>query len=353
MSESQLISRPASPPIQAGRRRMALALPVLACGLMLPSARAATAAAPDLYQVSRPLMGTQLDLALHGKNPSTLADAADAALREMARLEAMMSRYRPDSALNAIQLGAGLHEVAVPPELMQVLLMARQAAQCNPGQFDPTVGSLCDWDFDPAHPHLPEPAQIARQLPLVNAQHLILNPRRSTAYLTQRGMRLDLGGIAKLPILQAGMDVLQQHGVRHAMINGGGDVLVSSPPDQRPWRIGLRDPRQPERLLGSIALHRGFVASSGDYERYFMHDGQRMHHILDPKTGYPAHGPHGVVLVSEQLSEINGLGAAIMVAGAEAGRRQLAGMPHTDALIAGAGQGIWLSAGMQQRLQAV
>ena len=164
-------------------------------------------------------------------------------------------------------------------------------------------------------------------------------------------MRIDLGGIAKLPILQAGLRVLKDHGIRNAMLNGGGDVLVSGQLQGRDWRVGLRDPRAPERILGTVNLSEGFVAASGDYERFFIRDGQRFHHILDPHTGQPTSGPHGVALIARTLEDINGLGAAIMVAGAEAGRTMLKPLKSVDALIVEPDQGLWLSPGMAQRLK--
>jgi thiamine biosynthesis lipoprotein len=275
--------------------------------------------------------------------------AATAAFDEMGRLADMMSRYRSDSALNAINLAAGLQPVRVAPELLQVLQMAQRASLASNGAFDATVGALRGWDFDASHPSMATAQQIAAQLPLVGANGLILNERLSTAYLIKRGMRLDLGGIAKLPIMQAGMRQLLAHGVVNAMINGGGDVLVNGQLNGRDWRIGLRDPRQPDHLLGVVALSHGFVASSGDYERFFIHEGKRLHHILDPKNGYPTQGPHGVTLISDKLEAINGLGAAIMVAGAEAGRARLQKMTGVDALIVGADSQLWTSRGMAQR----
>ena len=161
---------------------------------------------------------------------------------------------------------------------------------------------------------------------------------------------MDLGGIAKLPILQAGLRKLKNRGVVNAMINGGGDVLVTGQLHGRPWRVGLRDPRQPSQLLGVVALSEGFVAASGDYERFMVQGGKRLHHILDPKTGYPSTGPHGVTLISEQLEPINGLGTALMVAGAQAGRTRVANTPGVDALIVDADNSLWLSPGMAQRL---
>lgn len=334
---------------QLGRRQVAFALPWLACGLVIAPVQARS----DVHQVSQTLMGTRVDLTLQGDDPSVLPVVAQAALAEMARLSDMMSRYHSTSALNAINLAAGVQPVAVPPELMQVLQMARQAAQASGGGFDATVGSLRDWDFSAEHPTMPTAQQIATQLRWVDQKHgLVLDPAAGTAYLTQRGMRLDLGGIAKLPILQAGMQTLRQRGVSNAMINGGGDVLVAGQLNGKPWHIGLRDPRQPQQLLGTVALNDGFVAASGDYERFFMLGKRRMHHILDPKTGYPTQGPHGVALISTQLESINGLGAAIMVAGAKAGRARVEKIAGVDALIADADNRLWLSPGMARRLAA-
>ncbi|MDO9166203.1 MAG: FAD:protein FMN transferase [Rhodoferax sp.] len=336
-----------SDPIQLGRRRIAFALPLLACGLVVAPVQARA----DVHQSSRALMGTRVDLTLQGDDASALPIAAEAAFAEMTRLADMMSRYRSTSVVSAINLLAGLQPVPVPPELMQVLLMARQAAQSSGGDFDTTVGSLQDWNFDPRQPSIPSARQIADQLSLVDQKNgLVIDERAGTAYLSKRGMRLDLGGIAKLPILQAGMRQLQRHGVVNAMINGGGDVLVTGQLNGRPWRVGLRDPRQPDKLLGVVALSQGFVAASGDYERFVMHEGKRLHHILDPKTGYPTTGPHGVTLISDQLEAINGLGTAIMVAGAEAGRARVAGTPGLDALMVDADSRLWLSPGMALRL---
>ena len=330
--------------VRLKRRRLALALPLLACGLVVAPVQARA----DMHQSARILMGTRLDLTLQGDDTAALASAADAAFAEMTRLADMMSRYRSNSVLNAINLAAGVQPVQVPPEMLQVLKMARQASLSSGGAFDATVGSLRDWNFDADNPSIASAEQIAAQLPLVGASGLVINERLGTAYLSKRGMRLDLGGIAKLPILQAGMRQLQAHGVRHAMINGGGDVLVNGQLNGRDWRIGVRDPRQPDRLLGVVALNKGFVAASGDYERFVMHEGKRLHHILDPHTGYPSKGPHGVTLISDRLEAINGLGAAIMVAGAGAGRARLQKMAGVDALIVDGDNTLWTSPGMQQ-----
>ena len=167
-------------------------------------------------------------------------------------------------------------------------------------------------------------------------------------------MALDLGGIAKLPILEAGMKVLRSEGVENALINGGGDVLTHGLWQGRPWRVGLRDPRSPERLLGVVGVAgAGVVASSGDYERFFFHQGQRQHHVLNPRTGRPASGVHGVSLVARDVAAVNGLGAALMVQGPQAGRALAQRMPGLAVLIAEQDGGVWQSTAMSALLEPV
>jgi thiamine biosynthesis lipoprotein len=330
-----------------GRRRLLSCLPLLATALFLKPARAD----PTVHQSSRTLMGTRVDMTVQAQSAAVSEVAMSAAFSEMSRLSDVMSRYHVTSAVSALHLASGLQPVALEPEMMRVLKMAQRMSQRSQGAFDVTVGAFEGWRFDSTQAGVPDAAEIARELPLVNYRDLVLDDAADTAYLRRRGMRVDLGGIAKLPILQAGMQVLKQHGLHNAMLNGGGDVLVSGQLQGRDWRVGVCDPRAPHRLIGTIELSEGFVASSGDYERFFMRNGHRYHHILDPKTGQPTDGPHGVTLVSRQIEDINGLGAAIMVAGPGAGRRLLAPLSGVDALIMQADQQLWLSPGMAQRMK--
>lgn len=296
-------------------------------------------------------MGTRVDMTLQGGRNADLTQAADAAYSEMTRLANMMSRYQSTSPLNAINLMAGLQPVKVPTELMQVLLMAKRTHQASHGDFDATVGSLRGWNFDANNPAIPDAEKIAHQLRLVGqSKGLVLDEHSGTAFLRVRGMALDLGGIAKLPILNAGMQQLRAHGVDNVMINGGGDVLVNGAMNGRPWRVGVRDPREPVKVIGEVAMTQGFIAASGDYERYFMHQGRRFHHVLDPKTGYPSQGTRGVALVSDKLEDINGLGTAIMVGGKAAAKDALARAPGVHALVANSDNSLWLSAGMRHHL---
>lgn len=333
---------------EAGRRRCLAGLgglSLLVTGLFVRPALAD----PAVRRVSRPLMGTRVDIAVQSAGDRDAQVGIDAAFAEMARLERLMSRYRPDSQVSALARAAGRNPVRVAPELLAVLRSAAQLSARSHGAFDATVGAFSGWRFDGRDGNLPGDAELARERQLVDYRQVILDAARGEAMLARPGMRLDLGGIAKLPILDAGMQTLRRHGLHDAMINGGGDVIASGRLHGRDWRVGVRDPRAPQRLIGVLAVSDAVVASSGDYERCFLRNGLRYHHILDPDTGLPSGGPHGVTLVARDVASVNGLGAAIMVAGEAAGRRLLAG--PVDALIAGAGQP-WMSAGMALRLAA-
>jgi thiamine biosynthesis lipoprotein len=302
-------------------------------------------------QESRPLMGTVVEAIAEGPDQAALRAGLEAAYREMNRLSDMMNHYDPKSVVSAINDAAGVRPVATPPELAEVLAMARRVSSRTRGAFDVTIGSLRGWRFRQDDPRMPEAEQIARQLGLVNWRKLRLE--NDAAFLEKPGMRIDVGGIAKIYILRAGARVLERSGAERALVNGGGDVVAAGREGAAPWRIGVRDPRAPGKLLGAVELRRGFVASSGDYERYFERGGRRYHHILDPRTGYPSEGPRGVTLVAERLEALNGLGVAIMVLGRKEGELLVNATPGLDALIAERDGSLWMTKGMCARLRAV
>ncbi len=311
----------------------------------------------DPVREARPLMGTVVEVTADPVDRGVEAEqhlhaAIDAAYREMQRLSDMMNHYDPKSVVSAINAAAGVRAVRVRPELMAVLAMACAMSERSQGAFDITVASIRGWRFRADDPRMPSPAEIAAQLPLVGWTRLGLDAHAQTAFLAKRGMRIDLGGIAKLYIVNAGMHVLQRYGIARAMMNGGGDVEVIGGSRARPWRIGVRDPRAPDRLLGVLRVARGFVVTSGDYERAFLRDGRRYHHILDPRTGYPAEGPRGVTLFGDRLEDLNGLGVAIMVRGKAAGMRWMTENSRIEGLIVDADDSIWMTPGFRARFRA-
>ena len=209
----QALAEPLRSPL---RRRIAMALPLLGAALGCRGAGAADGGSRRVSErASQTLMGTQVDIVAEGTDALLLRHAIARAYGEMRRLEALMSRYLPTSVVSRINAAAGIVPVAVPEEVMAVLQSARQVSAASRGAFDPTVGSLRSWHFEAGAQAMPTPQELARQLPLVDASALVLDARAGTAFLTRQGMALDLGGIAKLPILDAGMRELKAQGYAH------------------------------------------------------------------------------------------------------------------------------------------
>jgi thiamine biosynthesis lipoprotein len=219
--------------------------------------------------------------------------------------------------------------------------------------FDMTVGALKSWHFEPGSPaRVPPSDALAREQDLIGSSGLILDARASTARLARAGMALDLGGVAKLPILAAGMRRLEDWGVHNALINGGGDVLYLGRNQGQAWRVGVRDPRQPARVMGVLPLQgQGVLAASGDYERCFFENGQRQHHILDPRTGRPSRGACGVSLWARDIAAVNGMGAALMIGGREFAQDLAARTPELQVMLVDREQMIWSTAGIRNSLQ--
>jgi len=197
---------------------------------------------------------------------------------------------------------------------------------------------------------VPDDAAVLQALRQARAGGVIVDALNRTARIVDPLVQIDLGGVAKLPILAAGLAMLSAHGIRGAMVNGGGDVLASARADGRPWRIGIRDPAAPDALLAVLPLHAGVVASSGDYERFVLNEGRPYHHVIDPATGRPSRDVHGVTLVADEVAHVNGLGTAAMIAGAREGPALLARCGVREALMVGADGRTWISPALARRL---
>ena len=319
-------ARALSPLSPLSRRDLLLAAPGAAASLVaLTSAarhREALAGEGAPVRASRLLMGTRVDIgvaapagsAWSGARAREVAALVESAFGRMTALAASMSRFDDNSDLGLLSRNPG-RQTALPAATLDVLQQALALSRRTSGAFDPTVGRLTTGPGGVAAGEIPDDALVRRALAHVGPNLLRVDAARGVAWLEDPATQLDLGGVAKLPILAAGLDVLARAGLPGVMINGGGDVLVSARDDRRPWRIGVRDALLPDRLIGVVPLVEGVVASSGDYERYVPLGTRRYHHVLDPATGRPTRGLHGVTLVARDVPAINGLGTAAMVVG--------------------------------------
>lgn len=208
-------------------------------------------------------------------------------MAEIRRIEAKYSRYLANSVVSQINLHAGISSVDIDAETAGLLRYADLCYQQSEGLFDITSGVLRRaWDFSRAA--LPDDTTLAGLLPLVGWQQVAFSD--NAVWLPKAGMELDFGGFGKEYAVDQAADLAHQLGIRHGLVNLGGDLRVLGPQlDGQPWRVGIRHPRNAGGSLAALPMTTGALATSGDYERFIHVGGRRYCHILHPRTGYPLH----------------------------------------------------------------
>lgn len=296
-------------------------------------------------------MGTEM---VHEAFGPHAQEALCAVREEAGRLEALLSRFLPDSDICRVNRSAGVRGERLSREAYEVLQRAAAFSRLSHGMFDVTIGPLVDlWDYKHAA-EAPDDASMRRILPLVNHHDLLLDPTERTARLRKPGQSIDVGGIAKGYASGRLIDVFRENGVASAYTNIGGNVsTLGCKPDGAPWRVGIRHPRQAS-LLGAVAVSGQSVVTSGDYERFFVdRQGKRYHHILDPRTGYPAEsGLASVTVVCEDAMTADALSTTLFVAGLEAGLELLRGFPEAHAVFVDTGIQVAVTPGLKGYFQA-
>ena len=306
-----------------------------------------------LVERARLSMGSELRLTASALDEGPTLAAFDAVFQEFDRLESLMSVWRPGSDVMRVNEAAGDRPVPVSPEVLEVLTVARQFSEWTSGTFDVTFGALTGlWKFDHDQDDtIPAPAAIRRLLPLVDYKALVLDEKQHTAFLRHKGMRLHLGGIGKGYALDRAARLLRDRGVHDFMIQAGGDLYVGGTRGDRPWRVGIRDPRGPaEKSFATLELANGTFSTSGDYERSFIKDGRRYHHILDLRTGEPARLSRSVTLVTARAVLADALAKGVFILGPEAGMALIERLPGVEGVIVGARNELLISPGLRDRL---
>ena len=297
-------------------------------------------------------MGSELHLTASTTDQAKAKEAFDAVFAEFERLEALMSNWRPGSDVMRINAAAGERPVTVAPEVREVLHIARQVSEWTSGTFDVTFGALSDvWKFDHDQDGtVPDEAAIQERLKYVDYRAIDIDDRAGTVFLSRKGMRIHLGGIGKGYAVDHAVTILRDRGVANFMVQAGGDMYVGGQRDGHPWSLGIADPRGDHKPFATIALTDSTLSTSGDYERFFMKDGVRYHHILDLRVGQPARASRSVTLVTDRAVIADALAKGIFILGPSAGMALVERLPHVDAVIVSANNEVTISKGLRGRL---
>ena len=244
-----------------------------------------------------------------------------------------MSPYKEQSDLSRINQQAFSSPVKTTPEIYRIIKTSLQYSEMTEGAFDITFSSV-GYLYDYREHKRPDKTAIAANLSGINFRHLMLNDQEHSVGFQSKGMRIDLGGIAKGYAVDNAIKILKTAGVINAYVSAGGDSFALGDRKGRPWFIAIKHPRNANQVLLSIPLENLAVSTSGDYERYFDEDGVRYHHIINPKTGDSARESQSVTILANDSITADALSTSVFILGPQKGLKLINSLSGISAVIA-------------------
>jgi len=298
-------------------------------------------------------MGAPLRVAIWTADTARAEAATGRIVAEFDRLDALLSVWKDGSDVRRLNAAAGVAPVPVSRDTLDLLEAAITAGDLTGGKFDITFGALADiWKFDHDQDNIVPPrSAIDARLPLVDYQAVHVDRAAATAFLARPGMRVHLGGIGKGYAIDRSAALLRAAGLTDFLIQSGGDLYVSGTHAGAPWALGIADPRRPERVFASLRLTNATLSTSGDYERFFLADGVRYHHLLDPDRGEPARGCRSVTIVAASALVADALSTGVFILGPDLGLALVERTPDVEAVIVTASGEVRISSGLQGRVE--
>ena len=295
-----------SPPRPRVNRRLSLAW-ALALSVGFPRVgfpRGTADASLKRFEYSLPRMGTIFRVEMYAADGAHASKAAEAAYARAEELEQIMSDYRPDSELNTLAREGCKAPFPVSQDLYDVLTRAMWISHESGGMFDVSIGPVVRlWRAARKSGQLPDAAAIAKALALVNYHDIVMDPQNHTVFLKRSGMILDLGGVGKGYAADQMLAALEAQGIHRAMVVAGGEVVVGDPPPGKfGWNVTLDTAASAESAVScSVLLNRGAVSTSGDEHQFFVTNGHRYSHVINPKTGWALEGQSSTTIVTRNF----------------------------------------------------
>lgn len=303
------------------------------------------------YEKSAFVLGTIINITLIDHGSDELLDKMVDRLKE---IEETMSINIDDSEASRINLNAGIKSVKVSEDTYYVIKKALEFSELSEGSFDITFGPIVDlWQIGTENAHVPEAEEIKRSLSYVDYHKVILNDYNEV-FLQEKGMEIDLGGIAKGYAADEIIRIAEEHGVESAIVNLGGNIRVlGSKKDNQPYRIGIQNPfDERNEYFGILSVKDQTVVTSGNYERYFVENEIRYHHIFDKETGYPVRNNLASVSVITEMSiDADALSTALYVLGVEKGMELVESLNGVEVIYVTKDKEIHLSSGIGDSLE--
>jgi thiamine biosynthesis lipoprotein len=304
-------------------------------------------------------MGTQVVLAAFTSeafDEPSLRKKLRKAYDEIKRLELLMTTWREDSEISRVNAAAGKKPVEVGPESLAVIQKSLWIAKESGGLFDITFEAMHGvWKFDQdLEARVPSKDVIDERRKLIDYKKLKVDEKKRTVMIEKEGMKINLGGIAKGYAIDAAARVLREEGLTSFFAQAGGDLYVAGrKPDGAPWRVGVRDPRGKHAgdYFAMLEVEDHAFSTAGDYERSFVLEGKRYHHIIDPRTGYPATASRSVTVWAHDALTADAIDDAVFILGVEKGMKLVESIEDCGAVIVDAKNKVWISERLKGKVQ--
>ncbi len=326
-------------------------LRAIALAVLLLTVTWATSSSAGWFSRQEAVMGTRIGIEVWHQEESKARQAMREVVAEFHRLDQALSPYVESSELYRVNRDAAQQPVAVSREFLELLQTSIDYSRLTGGAFDITFASV-GHQYDYRKGIKPSAQSVGQALPLIDYRLLRLDPAAGTVFFERRGVRIDLGGIAKGYAVDMGIQILQKHGIEHALISAGGDSRVLGDHQGRPWNIGIQAPRDKQALAAVLPLSETAISTSGDYERFFERDGVRYHHIISPKTGRSAGELRSVTILGPNATRTDALSTSVFVLGLQAGLALIDRFDDVEAIIIDNQGEMHMSQGMQDLQQA-
>jgi len=301
----------------------------------------------DWHKQHWDIMGTRVGVELWHDNPLIAQKAIQAVKTEMQRIDQSMSPYIETSEISLINRDAAQHPVKISPELFTLIQKAQAISALSNGTFDITfasIGYLYDYR---KHQH-PDNKTIKNNLANINYKKIKLLPATSEIFFTQRHVRIDLGGIAKGHAVDRSIEKLKQLGIQYALVSAGGDSRLIGDKRGKPWVTGIRHPRHKGQYIAILPLENTAISTSGDYERFFIENDVRYHHIIQPKTGRSATSSQSVTVLGPDSTTTDALSTTLFILPTQKALKLINSLPQFEAIIINKDGVLKYSSGLDQ-----
>jgi thiamine biosynthesis lipoprotein len=290
----------------------------------------------QIFKRTCKLMGNRFELSVVGSDEHWANEKIDAGIKEIERIEKLLTTFNDSSETNRINSAAGISPVKVSNETFNLIKRSLRISALTQGAFDISYGSVDKslWNFDQQMTALPDKETAKKMVRLIDYRNIVLNEDNCTVFLKEKGMRIGFGGIGKGYAAERAKQVMKLNGVESGIVNASGDLTTwGLQPNGKPWTIAISDPNNAHQAFSYMEISDMAVATSGNYEKFVIIDSKKYSHTIDPHTGLPISGIKSVTIITTNAELADAMATPVTIMGINAGLDMINQMNNIEVII--------------------